>query len=121
MIERWLPSWTGNRPEELIKFYAHDAFYSDPATRQGLRGHIEILPYFKKLLARNPDWIWRVEEIIPIEKGFTAKWSATIPVGKTQIVETGLDIVEIQDDKVIRNEVYFDRTQWLRALEEAKG
>lgn len=51
----WLQSWTGNRPDQLLTFYAEDAFYSDPVHPLGLRGHSEIAPYFQKLLAKNPD------------------------------------------------------------------
>ena len=117
---KWLPAWTGNRPEELVKFYAQDAFYSDPVRREGMRGHNEILPYFKRLLAANPDWVWELVEAFPTEKGFTGKWKATIPVGNKIITEYGVDIVEISGGKVTRNEVYFDRTALLDAFRSLK-
>ena len=117
---RWLPAWTGNRPEELIKFYAGDAFYSDPARRGGMHGHSEILPYFKRLLAANPNWVWELVEAIPTEKGFTGKWKATIPAGTKTVVEYGVDIVEISGGKVTRNEVYFDRVALLEAFRNPK-
>ena len=116
--EAWLNSWTGNRPELLLSYYSEDAYYSDPANKQGLRGHAEILPYFKKLLKYNPDWKWKAVEIIETAKGFTLKWEANIPVGGTIIKEQGLDIVELQNGKISRNEVYFDRTAWLAAAEK---
>ena len=34
--ERWLPAWSGNRPERLASFYAPDAVYSDPAIPAGV-------------------------------------------------------------------------------------
>ena len=111
----WLGAWTGNQPELLLSYYTEDAFYSDPATRNGLHGQKELLPYFSKLLKYNPNWKWRVLEIIETAKGFTLKWEATIPVGETNIIEQGLDIVELQDGKISRNEVYFDRATWLKA------
>lgn len=114
----WLDSWTGNKPEVLLKFYHADAFYSDPAKRNGLKGHAQLLSYFIKLLAGNPNWKWEAVEIIPTLNGFTLKWKATIPVANSFIEETGLDIVEIQDELIIRNEVYFDRLNWLEALKK---
>ena len=39
---RWLPAWTGNRPDLLLEFYAPDAFYSDPVCREGLRGRASL-------------------------------------------------------------------------------
>jgi hypothetical protein len=109
----WLQAWTGNNPEKLINYYSWDAFYSDPANKSGLKGYEQLMGYFKKLLAANPGWTWEVVEIFPTEKGFTLKWKATIPIGSEQVIEYGLDIVEIENDKITRNEVYFDRTALL--------
>ena len=113
----WLNAWTGNQPDLLISFYAENTFYSDPATRKGLNGHQQLLLYFSKLLKYNPNWIWKAVEIIETSKGFTLKWEASIPIGEKNIIEQGLDIVEMQNGKIIRNEVYFDRANWLKAAE----
>jgi hypothetical protein len=104
----WLAAWTGNRPERLLSFYKETAFYRDPARPNGLSGHAALGAYFTKLLAKNPDWIWKALEIVPTEKGFALKWETTIPVGERTIVETGLDLVELENGKISRNEVYFD-------------
>ena len=116
----WLEAWTGNAPEKLISFYTKDALYSDPAHRNGLIGHHEILPYFRKLLSNNENWTWRALEVFPIENGCILKWECTIPVGDVEINETGLDIVEIVGRKIVRNEVFFDRTKLLKAIQESK-
>lgn len=118
--KEWLKAWTGNEPEKLMSFYQENALYSDPQHRAGLQSHDEILPYFKKLLATYQDWSWRPIEVFPIEKGCILKWECTIPVGNVVINETGLDIVEIEDGKIKRNEVYFDRTRLIKAVEELK-
>ena len=112
----WLVAWTGNNPEKLIEFYSEDAFYLDPAKPKGLKGREEIFQYFKKLLAANPNWIWESVEVFPTKKGFTAKWKATIPVGTKVIIEYGMDIVEVENGKMKRNEVYFDTSNLLSAL-----
>ncbi len=112
----WLPAWTGNDPEKLLTFYNRNAYYSDPANKKGLNGHDEILPYFRKLLRNNPGWKWSCEEIFPGEKGFTAKWKTVIPVRDIEIIEYGMDIVEIIDDTITRNEVYFDTMNLITAL-----
>ncbi len=109
--DEWLAAWTGNRPDYLLTFYAKDAFYRDPARPQGLKGHDELLPYFKKLLAVNPDWTWKSLEIFPTAGGFTLKWEAKIPTKNGMITETGLDIVEMKNGNIFRNEVYFDTRQ----------
>ncbi|HEX7964680.1 MAG TPA: nuclear transport factor 2 family protein [Gammaproteobacteria bacterium] len=103
----WLAAWTGNRPERLRSFYTEDAYYADPGRPQGLRG-AELLPYFRKLLAKNPDWAWQAEEILPTAKGFCLKWRACIPTDGREVEVAGLDIVELSDGKISRNEVFFD-------------
>ena len=112
---QWLQAWTGNKPELLRGFYSTDAFYRDPAKPNGISGS-ELLPYFQKLLGKNPEWVWKAVEILPTPKGFCLKWSATIPAGRQTIEETGLDIVELQNGKISRNEVYFDRVQLLKSV-----
>lgn len=112
---RWLPAWTGNQPEMLLQFYTKNAFYADPAHPEGLQGHDQLREYFTKLLKSNPNWVWEPVEVFPTRYGFTLKWRAVIPVGKKKIVEHGMDIVELDDGKICRNEVYFDRIRWLEA------
>lgn len=117
---RWLRAWQGDKPGDLIEFYSDDALYIDPANKKGLKGRDQILPYFKKLLAANPNWKWEPIEVFPTDLGFVAKWRATIPVGKEVITEYGMDIVEIERGKIRRNEVYFDRSSLLDALRKLK-
>ncbi len=109
--DEWLAAWTGNRPDHLLTFYVKDAFYRDPAQPKGLKGHDALLPYFKNLLAVNPEWTWKALEIFPTDGGFTLKWEAKIPTKNGIVSETGLDIVEMENGKIVRNEVYFDTKQ----------
>lgn len=114
--EAWLPAWSGNRPDALLEFYADDAVYRDPARPKGLRGRSALEAYFGKLLAANPAWVWRPVKIMPTAGGFTLKWEARIPTPAGELVEQGLDIVEIAGGRITRNEVYFDRTALLAAM-----
>lgn len=118
--DAFLAAWTGNRPQALLAFYAEDALYRDPARPNGLRGHAEMAPYFSKLLAANPEWVWKCVELHPTVGGFTLKWHATIPLGGTVVEEDGLDIVEVASGRISRNEVYFDRTAMLQAAAGAR-
>ena len=72
---RWLPAWSGNRPEHLARFYSEDVFYSDPGIPQGVHGRAMLTVYFRKLLAQNPNWVWTQVEGIPMEGGFLNKWN----------------------------------------------
>jgi hypothetical protein len=118
--KHWLEAWTGNNPKKLLAFYHEDALYVDPEKKGGLRGHKEIGRYFERLLAVYRDWKWTPIEIFPIEKGTILKWECTIPIDQEVIHEVGLDILEIEDRKITRNEVYFDRTKLLAAVEKKR-
>ena len=112
--QRWLPAWTGNDPERLAAFYSDDALYVDPGIRAGVRGKAELLAYFRKLLAHNPNWVWTQLEAIPLEDGFLNKWLAKIPVGEKTLEIVGVCLVQLDTaGKIRRNEVYFDRTELL--------
>jgi ketosteroid isomerase-like protein len=79
---RWLPAWTGNEPEKLASYYSDDCIYLDAGIPNGVKGKAELIGYFRKLLAQNPDWVWSQIEAIPMEGGFLNKWLAKIPVGE---------------------------------------
>jgi hypothetical protein len=118
---RWLPAWTGNDPERLVGFYSDDAFYCDPAIPEGVRGKEALLAYFRRLLSRNPDWVWTQIEGIPLEDGFLNKWLARIPVGGRTLDVAGVCFVQFDEQGLIRrNEVYFDRSDLLKEMSKAR-
>jgi SnoaL-like protein len=114
--ERWLPAWTGNDPERLVSFYADDAYYSDPAVPLGVQGRPRLLEYFRKLLARNPSWVWTHRGSIPLADGFLNEWHASIPAGSSVVEVDGVCTVQLRAGLIYRNEVYFDRSPLLAAL-----
>jgi hypothetical protein len=115
--EKWLPAWSGNNPELLVSFYSKDAFYLDPGIAGGVKGKPDLLTYFSKLLANNPNWVWSQIEGIPLEDGFLNKWLAKIPVGPVTLEIVGVCLVQLDSTgKIRRNEVYFDRTQLLAEI-----
>lgn len=115
--DRWLPAWTGNDPARLAAFYTEDAYYCDPAIPLGVRGHDELVAYFRKLLSQNPSWVWSHRSSIPIAHGFLNFWHASIPVGGRTVEADGVCTVQIRDGLIYSNQVFFDRSALLRALE----
>ena len=119
--DKWLPAWSGNNPELLASFYSDDAFYLDPAIPSGIRGKPALLEHFRKLLAHNPNWVWSQIEGIPLEDGFLNKWRAMIPVGSKTVEAVGICLVQLDAaGKIRRNEVYFDRSQLLSEIANAR-
>jgi steroid delta-isomerase-like uncharacterized protein len=116
---RWLPAWTGGDPESLLAFYTDDVFYRDPAVADGVRGKEALRVYFGKLLGTFPNWVWTQTHSTPIESGFLNHWHAEIPVNDEVVACEGVCTVRLRDGLIERNEVFFDRSKLLRALEPA--
>ena len=113
---RWLPAWSGNRPELLCTFYTDDAVYSDPGIPDGIRGREALLTYFSRLLARNPEWVWTHRGSMPLEDGFLNLWHASIPVGAKTVEADGVCSVQLRDGLIYANHVFFDRSDLLKAM-----
>lgn len=114
--ERWLPAWTGNDPERLAAFYTDDCHYADPAVPGGVQGKEALIAYFRKLLGRNPEWVWTQRSSKPLHDGFLNEWHASIPVGSRRIEVDGVCVVQLRDGLIHSNEVYFDRSPLLAAM-----
>jgi hypothetical protein len=108
---RWLHAWTTKNVARLLSCYTPDCFYQDPAKPTGIRGTKDLDFYFQKLFSDTPDWKWEEEELYPTPKGFVFKWKATFFQEPLPLVEYGMDIVELTQGKISRNEVYFDRSR----------
>lgn len=115
-IDDWLNSWTGNEPDKLISFYHKDVFYSDPANPNGILDIKFLYSYFKKLLSKNPNWVWRRIDLYKSNEFIFLKWVSQIPTNKEIIELKGLDLIQIKDELIIKNEVYFDTYKWRSIL-----
>lgn len=119
-VDEWLKSWTSHgrsgQEDILLSYYTDDCFYADPATRTGVQGVDNLKSYFRQLLKYNPEWEWKRTELIPTANGCTLKWEARIPVGASEVVVAGLDILELTGGKISRNEVFFDRHEWMKLI-----
>jgi hypothetical protein len=112
---KWLPAWSGNRPELLASFYSEDAVYSDPAIPKGVRGKQAVLAYFTRLLGKNPDWVWTHSGSTPLADGFLNHWHASIPVEDARVEADGVCTVQLRDGLIYANHVFFDRSTLLQA------
>ena len=84
---------------------------------EGVRGRAALLEYFTTLLGHNPDWVWVQRGSIPIRDGFLNEWHATVPVGDRAIEADGVCSVQLREGLIYSNQVYFDRSELLAAVE----
>lgn len=113
-LSRWLASWSGNQPQNLLGFYADKIFYSDPAHPDGIKDKSQFETYLTKLLGRYPDWHWELvsyDQLSP--RRLYVKWKMTFRPGMKPVY--GVDYLEMQDGLIARNEVYFDPSVFARS------
>lgn len=111
-IESWLAAWSGSA-EKLVNYYHPNAVYSDPSLAEPLNGIDKLSGYFSALLRKFEGWKWELIELFDQSSIITIKWKATFLINGEKVITYGMDIVELSGGKIIRNEVYFDRTKLL--------
>ncbi len=115
-MERFLAAWTAQDVERVLAFYADDVEYVDPNTTGAVHGADNLRRYVAKLFAA---WTmtWAVREVRPLANGdgCALLWRATFRLKNDErVVEAdGMDLVLLRGDKIVRNEVYFDRAPLL--------
>ncbi len=73
--DAWLAAWTGNRVDALLAWYTDDCLYADPLCRQGLVGKGALRAHLTPLLARHPDWHFRLRFCSDTRSGLCVVWT----------------------------------------------
>ncbi|HLI33296.1 MAG TPA: nuclear transport factor 2 family protein [Solirubrobacteraceae bacterium] len=116
----WLAAWSGNDQHRLASFYARDNSFSNPYVPEGIRGREALTAYLERLLARYPDWVWTQTASATMRDGFVNFWQALVPIGRAELILSGVCLVELGDGLIARNQVFFDRSPLLDAI-DARG
>ena len=107
-----IEAWNDQDVERVVACYTDDLTYTDPNTRGAVEGPDALSHYLTKLFSR---WQmrWSVKETFPLADtdGAAGLWRASfrLPGGAESIEVDGMDLVLIEDGRLKRNEVYFDR------------
>ncbi len=117
---RVLEAWNGQDTDEVLAMYTDDVSYRDPNTDGPVEGADALRRYFDRLFAAwEMHWELR-EEPLPHSdgEGVTALWRATLglPSGERTVTVEGMDLVELEGDRIRRNEVWFDRAALMPLL-----
>lgn len=112
LAERFISAWNSQDVESVLSCYTNDCIYLDPNTRGPVEGHESLRKYLTKLFQ---DWKmhWALREYFLFEdnQGGAFLWHAKLtPAGGGKTFEIdGMDLVLTRDERMCRNEVYFDR------------
>jgi ketosteroid isomerase-like protein len=112
LTTRFLEAWNSQDLERVVACYTEDVRYRDPNTRGHVEGRDALRRYLRKLFG-SWQMTWARREVFELAAGAGVAflWHATFRrPGGTQVVEAdGMDLVILRGDRLVRNEVYFDR------------
>ncbi|UCD56033.1 MAG: nuclear transport factor 2 family protein [Candidatus Hydrogenedentota bacterium] len=112
LAEEFLAAWNSQDVGRVVAVYTDDAAYVDPNTRGAVKGAEALRRYLSKLFATwKMHWTLREAYLLDGRNGCAVLWHATFQKteGGTTVEADGMDLVVVRDDRIERNEVYFDR------------
>ena len=115
-----LEAWNTQDVDTVANCYTEDVSYLDPNTRGYVSGREDLKRYLGKLFAAwRMTWAFKDGFLFKGGDGCAVLWHATIRKhdGEKVLEFDGMDLVLMRDDKVARNEVYFDRTALIELLQ----
>jgi uncharacterized protein (TIGR02246 family) len=113
LAEAFLAAWNSQDVERVLGVYTEDVNYIDPNTRGAIHGREAMRRYLTKLFAAwKMTWSLREAALFEGGEGCTVLWHATFQRadGGPVVEADGMDLVEVQGDRISRNEVCFDRS-----------
>lgn len=122
MAERMLGAWNTHEVDKVLAVYTEDLVYRDPNTRGEVNGADGMRRYLAKLFsAWTMHWSLREVHGFAGTDGAAVLWRARLgPKDSGRSVEiNGMDLVVLRGDRLLRNEVYFDRAALAPLLAES--
>jgi ketosteroid isomerase-like protein len=112
LSEKVLSAWNEQDVEKTVACYTEDCLYLDPNTRGHVQGRDALRRYLTRLFEKwTMHWTLREFHSFGAEKGGAFLWHASLtPAAGGPTAEiNGMDLVQLEGDRLKRNEVYFDR------------
>jgi ketosteroid isomerase-like protein len=111
-VEAVLAAWNSQDVERVVACYSDDLRYLDPNTRGPITRPDDFRRYLRKLFAAwKMEWRLKEAHLFGSGAGGAFLWRAVIqkPEGERRVEIDGMDLVELEGERIRRNEVYFDR------------
>lgn len=112
LTDEFLAAWNEQNVERVLACYTEDVAYRDPNTRGAVAGRDALRRYLTKLFAGwRMHWARREAHLLAGGGGVAFLWHASFerPSGGPRVEVDEMDMVEVRDGRISRNEVYFDR------------
>jgi ketosteroid isomerase-like protein len=107
-----IEAWNTHSASRVLDCYTKTLVYRDPNTSGEIHGADAFERYLTKMFSLW-EMHWEVKEIHPFRDvdGAAALWTATLRPrsGDKPVVVDGMDLALVENERLSRNEVYFDR------------
>jgi ketosteroid isomerase-like protein len=107
-----IEAWNTHDASRVLECYTRTLVYRDPNTLGEICGAGAFERYLTKMFSLW-EMHWEVKEIYPLRDvdGAAALWTATLRLrsGGQPTQVHGMDLALVENDRLSRNEVYFDR------------
>jgi len=114
IMKDWLAAWNRSNPVDVSSFYHDELEYRDPTVPGGIFLKAKLIIYLKMLFRKWPEQEWKDSNIMPHKENglFSATYSFRIGNGKKSVQGVGMDLIEFNGEKIVRNYVYLNSDQW---------
>lgn len=117
--DKFLSAWNSQDVERVLACYTEDCLYLDPNTGGPVQGHGALRRYLTKLFQEwKMHWLLREFFLFGDENGGAFLWHAqlTPSAGGDRFEIDGMDLIIMRNNRMCRNEVYFDRMALFNAV-----
>jgi ketosteroid isomerase-like protein len=121
LAQAFLEAWNTQDVQSVLNTYTPDVVYLDPGTRGEVQGAEPMRRYLTRLFELwQMSWSLREAHLFASGDGCAVLWHAELARkgGAKKVEIDGMDLVLVRDDRIMRNEVYFDRAQLLPLLDQ---
>ena len=107
-----IEAWNTHSASRVLDCYTKTLVYRDPNTSGEIHGADAFERYLTKMFSLW-EMHWEVTELHPLHdvEGAAALWTATLRLrsGGKPVAVRGMDLALVENERLCRNEVYFDR------------
>lgn len=120
VVQRYIDASNSHDLEAIAKEFSEGATYIDPAVGQEISGDV-ITGYLQGLFASFPDLKYEVTSMIGQGDTVVFEWvmegnnsgeGPAHPATHRKLTLPGIDFLELQDGKIYKARVYFDRASY---------
>ncbi len=115
LMEECLAAWNRADAEAVASYYCDEGLdYRDPTVPEGIRNRRDFVNYLNLIFKAWPQQQWTPKKTMPHEEEgvFSIEYTFRIANATKSLRGTGMDLMEIEGDRIRLNHVYLNADKW---------